>query len=499
MGEGSQRISVEEVFPHATRAPPAVPTYSPASSVPVDRSTPKRIQGTPGYAPPPLILPNGPPAHSFSTPIPAPSGTADLLEYLNRGICKEQGRTPTPAPDTLIPDAEGDTPMSDSPITLPPGAPKEHKHIQFGELGKGRKGDSYSNPASINSTPAPEEKDHNTPTMGDTHNPVNLCSRSPSPTATPKEPKGKERVTTGANNTPLGKKKGYVLEAERYEKRHPNAERTWQGRTNIRQGYDKRGIQHRCDTCKKSHLGRCNQKAPNPAPAPPPPQVNKDKAPTPDTPADASPATGPNTIPLKNTAPLNPNATPLRGEGASSKYHFIGTGKNCAAVTATPTLKSNWRDSYNRILQGTGIHIERVEVDQRLPREMVLTVISKLGETTVRSTMAKMFIKEQVFEKIFKEKEYPEVVVKNYIVQGGYVTSTQVYGIMERIKELNPGLKLGPRYPAFLARLDEPAAVAPLRICLDPEQQLPQYITIDTPTGGVAKSQCQKYTRMKSN
>ena len=111
--------------------------------------------------------------------------------------------------------------------------------------------------------------------------------------------------------------------------------------------------------------------------------------------------------------------------------------------------------------------------------------------------MAKVFIKEQIFEKIFKEKEYLEVVVKDYVVQGGYVTSTQVYGVMERLRELNPSLKLGPRYSAFLARRNEAAKTAPLRICLDEEP--PEHIRIDTPAGGVAQAQCLKYTRMTWN
>ena len=88
-------------------------------------------------------------------------------------------------------------------------------------------------------------------------------------------------------------------------------------------------------------------------------------------------------------------------------------GKKCPAVTRTKITKDYWRQNYNRILSRTGIYVERVEVDPRLPRERILTVISELGETETRSTLAKHFIKEQIFKKLFKEKEYPEVVVKN--------------------------------------------------------------------------------------
>ena len=70
---------------------------------------------------------------------------------------------------------------------------------------------------------------------------------------------------------------------------------------------------------------------------------------------------------------------------------------------------------------------------------------------------------------------------------------------MEKIKELNPGLKLGPRYPAFLAKRNEPAKTAPLRICLDTDQEIPAEIYVNTPAGGVVLTQCQKYTRMNWN
>ena len=198
----------------------------------------------------------------------------------------------------------------------------------------------------------------------------------------------------------------------------------------------------RCNTCQKFHLGKCtaqkpaqSRKHPQPPTWPPPP-----------------------------TDPVPPKKAAI---GKVNKYHFIGTGRNCPAVTPTRLTKAYWRDNYNRILEGLGVHVERVEVDPRLPRERVLTVLSKLGEKEARAVLAKNFIREQIFEKLFKEKEYPEVVVKDYIVQGGHISSTQVYGVMERLRELNPGLKMGPRYPAFLARKNEPLKTAPLRICLD--------------------------------
>ena len=53
---------------------------------------------------------------------------------------------------------------------------------------------------------------------------------------------------------------------------------------------------------------------------------------------------------------------------------------------------------------------------------------------------------------------------------------------MERLRELNPSLKLGPRYSAFLAKRNEPTKTAPLRICLDSE--LSKHIRIDTSRRG---------------
>ena len=113
-------------------------------------------------------------------------------------------------------------------------------------------------------------------------------------------------------------------------------------------------------------------------------------------------------------------------------------------------------------------------------------MLSKLGKTETRTILAKTFIKEQIFEKIFKEKEYPKVVVKDYIVQGGHVTSTQIYGVIEHLRELNPGLKMGPRYPAFLGKRNELAKIAPLRICLDSYPLT--HIRINTDTGGVVQA-----------
>ena len=167
-----------------------------------------------------------------------------------------------------------------------------------------------------------------------------------------------------------------------------------------------------CQTCGKYHLGKCRRQTTNTPNAPMPTATTpktgrylpRQMTSSPDIQQTPTPATASNAIPLQP------------GPAKLNKHHFIGTGKNCHAVTATGLTKAYWRDSYNRLLQGTGVHVKRVEVDPRLSRERILTVLCKLGETETRATIARHFIKNQVFEKIFKEKEYPEIVIRNYTV-----------------------------------------------------------------------------------
>ena len=82
------------------------------------------------------------------------------------------------------------------------------------------------------------------------------------------------------------------------------------------------------------------------------------------------------------------------------------------------------------------------------------------------------------------------------MVPGGMTTTPQIYGIMERIRELNPGMKLGPRYPSFLARMNERIESALLRICLDREHEQPPMLKVDTINKGVAEVQSEVYRRM---
>ena len=156
------------------------------------------------------------------------------------------------------------------------------------------------------------------------------------------------------------------------------------------------------------------------------------------------------------------------------------------------------RDKYNRVRQGTGVHVERVTADPRLPRERKLTLISALSKAETRTTISKNFTREGIFEKIFWDKEYQEVVILGYTVPGGIITSTQTYGILERLRELNPDLKMGPRYPVFLARINELTRTAPLRVCLEPDVQQPSKIRIDS-SSGVKEVGYNTYTRMSKH
>ena len=386
-----------------------------------------------------------------------------------------------PYPKLVMGERKTDTPMSDitAPVSLPSGADAE--------------GDTP-----MRDTP---------PTTTSTE--YSIAPSSAFEIATPTSP---QNPATGSNTTPIGKaKEGSFNKGKGPEGQIQHTKRTQGHRHN--KGLRTPQVKGRCEKCGNPHAGKCR-------PLPDPCKVcgnthsskcryqEKDRCVAcrrfhfgecttrkPEQPRKEIPP-----LPVPKTETGKSGKSAAKDETSTekvNKYHFIGTGRNCLAVTPTRLTKAHWRDNYNRILQGTGVHVERVEVDPRLPREWVLTVLSRLEEIETRTTLAKNFIKEQVFEKIFKEKEYPEVVVKNYVVQGGHVTSTQVYGVMERLRELNPGLKMGPRYPAFLARRNEPAKTAPLRICLDSAP--PEQIRIDTPSGEVVQAQCLKYTRMNCN
>ena len=132
---------------------------------------------------------------------------------------------------------------------------------------------------------------------------------------------------------------------------------------------------NQCGGCRRFHFGRCYQsrekrhrreeecKTSQVYAGSLPPQFTKTTRVAPPQQTTASPAMMSNAIPLP-AVPRRENKSPTM-----KKYCFIGMGKNCPAVTPTKITKDYWRDNYNRVLQGTGIHIERVEVNPRLPRE----------------------------------------------------------------------------------------------------------------------------------
>ena len=101
---------------------------------------------------------------------------------------------------------------------------------------------------------APALKTTDTPVFGDL----------PKPTA-PKETEEEKGKAEEHNRTPelgVGKGKGLAQEGERYAGQHPNAERAWEKRTNIRRPGERKGLQEsespmhtadsktdRCRTC----------------------------------------------------------------------------------------------------------------------------------------------------------------------------------------------------------------------------------------------------------
>ena len=435
---------------------PHSPSSSSDSSLLVVELVPQKIKG-PQPKPPALVLGERYAQSTPTTPNFTPHSTGEKT------------------------DAEGDTPMENTgPVSLPVGAPtlKATDAPVFGDFSNPTEYSVAPSSAFEIATPPPPPPN---PAQG-----KGKGKGKATPVEKPRQHRQPGNPATSSNITPIGKttrsppdpckvcgnihsNKCRYREEDRCEvcRRFHSNKCRYRG-------------EERCEVCRRRHFGVCTRRNPVNHAVPNPPNPRPQPQPQPRTPP-------------RPPLPVNP-VTP---KAIMNKYHFIGTGKNCPAVTPTRLTKAYWRDNYNRTLQGSGVHVERVEVDPRLPRERVLTVLSKLGEIETRTVLAKNFIKEQVFEKIFKEKEYPEVVVKDYVVQGGHVTSTQVYGVMERLRELNPGLKMGPRYPAFLARRNEPAKTAPLRICLD--SALPEQIQIDTLTGEVVQAQCLKYTRMNRN
>ena len=285
-------------------------------------------------------------------------------------------------------------------------------------------------------------------------------------------------------SNPTGKTtkgKGIAEQAKRYAAKHQDAERTWENRTNLRKGYDKTGL--KVETKEQDQQRQLRNPANNPTPHPVPPTI----------PPPSSPATAANAVPLAKT-----RSTKTGTETPKTTYRLIGTGRNCPAGTFTTAMGHYCRDRYNRVLQGTGIPVERVTVDPRLPRERKLTLITTRSEAETRTIISKNFTREGIFEKIFWDKEYQEVVILGYTVPGGVVTSTQTYGVSERLRELNPDLKMGPRYPVFLARINEPTKTAPLRVCLEPDVQQPSNIYIDL-TSGVKEVGYKSYTRMSKH
>ena len=91
------------------------------------------------------------------------------------------------------------------------------------------------------------------------------------------------------------------------------------------------------------------------------------------------------------------------------------------------------------------------------------------------------------------------MVIPGVLFPAGRITSTQLYKIMGRLKELNPTLQLSPRYPSYFASLHQTTRQAPLRVSLVSTQNgaLPK-IKVDTPEG-TKEVQALPYRRRKTN
>ena len=234
------------------------------------------------------------------------------------------------------------------------------------------------------------------------------------------------------------KGKGLAEQARRYGEIHLNAVRPWENRNNIRQGHDKMGFRmenkDQCKMCGNLHKGKCRP-PPGPCKVCGKPHNSQCRYQGTNVPSSMPPAPTSNAIPLSDMPATGANTSPFAETRNTSKntYHLIGTGKNCPAGTFTTGMGNYCRDKYNKTLQGTRVHVERVTVDPRLLRERKLTLIIELGEAEARTAISKCFIRERIFEKIFRDKEYQEVVIPGYTVPGGVVTSTQTYGVAERL------------------------------------------------------------------
>ena len=163
--------------------------------------------------------------------------------------------------------------------------------------------------------------DTSTPTVGARGRHPQLCSNL--------TPIGK----TGERNPNKDKGKGPVKQMDRCEKyrnthagkcRPPPDPCELCGNTHSRKCRYRE--EDRCKACQKFHFGKCTKSQPEQQPRKLPQPPGR---------------------PLPPTDPVPPKKAPTH---TVHKYHFIGTGRNCLAVTPTRLTKAYWRDNYNQIL-----------------------------------------------------------------------------------------------------------------------------------------------------
>ena len=357
MGEGSQRVSLipmEDVEitpggkhmkagsalytlpPRHAQPPPAVPTY-PRGRLPAQLNQEPVQPAAPSFAAP--SHPRGSTDSSLQVTemIPCPFKRQGLpIEVLG-----ERHGPPSPT------DEEGDTPMrnappttsgppsvtDNSPVTLPKGASVLGTTVTFGDfVPRHTPGDTATDSTEYTIAPSSAFE----------------IATPPPPTpplqekTTAKPRQGRQNPATGSNLTPMGrtaernpnkdKGKGPAKQTDRCERcrnihagkcRPPPDPCKLCG--NAHSSKCRFQEEDRCKGCQKFHFGRCTAQQPGqPRERPQPP-----------------------TRPLPPADPVPPKEAPTE---KASKYHFIGTGRNCPAVTPTRLTKAYWRDNYNRIL-----------------------------------------------------------------------------------------------------------------------------------------------------
>ena len=466
------------------------------------------------------------------------SGPSKILQQRNPGLHD--------IPPTT--DVEGDTPMRDPP-----------QLEGTDNMGHRQKGDSYSNPTSINSTPIPKGDGYSnlaslacTPATGTNCTPLGAPQQHPSlrtkgesytnPASInsspgnphPKPPqneelrtrhKGKGKASTESTPHPKNSHKGIVQEFKRYEKRHHGAEKPWLGRRNIRQRRDRRGLREDptprpvtkkpnctlcgnlhmspcryepkdgCGICDRFHFGRCwEEKGVHRPLISPPPQ------PPPASGANAVPVTVPVThtpSPLSAPRAPPPPPPPPHAPGAKTptpiyQHDLIITGPGIWALSEEDARRrAKWQAFYNDALKGLEIEVVKVTLDPRFPMERKIRCRTEKTVEDTKSAILNRLRTDPGIDSVWEQEDYAEVVIHGVTVPRGYTVASLGAELRTALENLNPG-KLGPRNPVFLAAPMSKTDKATLRVSL----LTPETTTLKAPTpSGIRELECYPYVR----